>query len=111
MPTRWRRRKKVREMTATTAEQPTEAVQPGATGRVARVIGPVVDIEFPADAIPGMYNALTAELTLGGETKTVTLRSLPTWVTTSFAQSPSRPLTAWSAESLCMTRERRSPCP
>jgi F-type H+/Na+-transporting ATPase subunit beta len=72
VPTRWRRRKKVREMTATTAEQPTEAVQPGATGRVARVIGPVVDIEFPADAIPGMYNALTAELTLGGETKTVT---------------------------------------
>ncbi|WP_150460162.1 F0F1 ATP synthase subunit beta [Nesterenkonia ebinurensis] len=59
-------------MTATTAEQPTGAVQPGATGRVARVIGPVVDIEFPADAIPKMYNALNAELTLGGETKTIT---------------------------------------
>ncbi|WP_120005143.1 F0F1 ATP synthase subunit beta [Nesterenkonia muleiensis] len=59
-------------MTATTAEQPAGAVQPGATGRVARVIGPVVDIEFPADAIPGMYNALTAELTLGSQTTKIT---------------------------------------
>ena len=59
-------------MTATTAGQPTEAVQAGATGRVARVIGPVVDIEFPADAIPTIYNALRAELTLGGETTQIT---------------------------------------
>ena len=33
-------------------------------GRVARVIGPVVDIEFPADAIPEIYNALTVDIDL-----------------------------------------------
>ncbi|WP_433328141.1 F0F1 ATP synthase subunit beta [Spirillospora sp. CA-294931] len=43
-----------------------------AAGRVARVIGPVVDVEFPADDIPEIYNALKAEVTLGGETKTLT---------------------------------------
>src|SRR5690348_10515164 len=33
-----------------------------ATGRVARVIGPVVDVEFPVDAMPEMYNALHVEV-------------------------------------------------
>ncbi len=36
-----------------------------ATGRVARVIGPVVDIEFPADAMPAIFNALNIDVTLG----------------------------------------------
>src|SRR3712207_4862000 len=37
----------------------TEASQKQAgVGRVARVTGPVVDIEFTHDAIPGVYNAL-----------------------------------------------------
>ncbi|RAY15763.1 F0F1 ATP synthase subunit beta [Actinomadura craniellae] len=44
-----------------------------ATGRVVRVIGPVVDVEFPADAMPEIYNALHVEVTLGEETKTLTL--------------------------------------
>ena len=44
-----------------------------ATGRVARVIGPVVDIEFPADAMPAIFNALNIDVTLGGETKKLTL--------------------------------------
>ncbi len=44
-----------------------------ATGRIARVTGPVVDIEFPHDGIPGIYNALTTEITLNGETSTLTL--------------------------------------
>ncbi|MEK9600138.1 MAG: F0F1 ATP synthase subunit beta, partial [Pontimonas sp.] len=44
-----------------------------ATGRIARVTGPVVDIEFPHDAIPDIYNPLTTEVTLGGETSTLTL--------------------------------------
>ncbi|WP_394938658.1 F0F1 ATP synthase subunit beta [Psychromicrobium sp. YIM B11713] len=57
-------------MTATATEQ--EATTAGATGRIARVIGPVVDVEFPADAIPGIYHALTAEITLNGATHTVT---------------------------------------
>jgi F-type H+/Na+-transporting ATPase subunit beta len=42
-------------------------------GRVARVTGPVVDIEFPHDAIPGIYNALTTEIDLNGEKTTLTL--------------------------------------
>ena len=36
-----------------------------ATGRIARVTGPVVDIEFPHDSIPEIYNALTTEIVLG----------------------------------------------
>jgi F-type H+/Na+-transporting ATPase subunit beta len=32
-----------------------------ATGRVARVTGPVVDVEFPSDAMPGIFNALNVE--------------------------------------------------
>ena len=35
--------------------------------------GPVVDIEFPADAIPDMYNMLTTEVELAGETHKLTL--------------------------------------
>jgi F-type H+/Na+-transporting ATPase subunit beta len=33
-----------------------------AAGRVARVIGPVVDVEFPVDAMPEIYNALHVEV-------------------------------------------------
>ncbi|WP_296180464.1 F0F1 ATP synthase subunit beta [uncultured Mobiluncus sp.] len=37
------------------------------TGRISRVIGPVVDVEFPPDQLPEMYNALTVEYTgMGG---------------------------------------------
>jgi F-type H+/Na+-transporting ATPase subunit beta len=57
-------------MTATATEH--VAATSGATGRIARVIGPVVDVEFPADAIPSIYNALTTEITLNGETRTIT---------------------------------------
>jgi F-type H+-transporting ATPase subunit beta len=53
----------------TTTVEPTTA-----TGRVARVIGPVVDVEFPVDAIPNMYNALKLEVQApDGSTKTLTL--------------------------------------
>ena len=44
-----------------------------ATGRIARVTGPVVDIEFPHDAIPGIYNALTTEVAFGDQKYTLTL--------------------------------------
>jgi F-type H+-transporting ATPase subunit beta len=43
-----------------------------ATGRVARVTGAVVDVEFSVEAMPEIYNALTAEVTLGGEPRTLT---------------------------------------
>ncbi|QRY63608.1 F0F1 ATP synthase subunit beta [Gordonia sp. PDNC005] len=42
-------------------------------GRVARVIGPVVDVEFPRGAIPKLFNALHAEVTLAAVAKTLTL--------------------------------------
>src|ERR687888_1619491 len=47
-----------------------------ATGRVARVIGPVVDVEFPVDAMPDIYQALHVEVSdpaNAGEKKTLTL--------------------------------------
>ncbi|MGW1670605.1 F0F1 ATP synthase subunit beta [Streptomyces sp. NPDC002324] len=47
-----------------------------ATGRVARVIGPVVDVEFPVDAMPEIYNALHVEVAdpaQDGAKKTLTL--------------------------------------
>ncbi|MFE7837755.1 F0F1 ATP synthase subunit beta [Streptomyces sp. NPDC057474] len=47
-----------------------------ATGRVARVIGPVVDVEFPVDAMPEIYNALHVEISdpaEAGKKKTLTL--------------------------------------
>ena len=47
-----------------------------ATGRVARVIGPVVDVEFPVDAMPEIYNALHVEVADPARTassKTLTL--------------------------------------
>jgi F-type H+-transporting ATPase subunit beta len=59
-------------MTATVTEEKSETAG-GAVGRVARVIGPVVDVEFPADSIPEMYNALHVDLTLGEVTTTIIL--------------------------------------
>jgi F-type H+/Na+-transporting ATPase subunit beta len=55
-----------------TAPEPTETTTPG-VGRVARVTGPVVDIEFPHDSIPEVYNALLTTITVGGEETEITL--------------------------------------
>ena len=59
-------------MTATIEEQDTEA-QAGGIGRVSRVIGPVVDVEFPVDQMPDIYNALTVETTVNNETRSMTM--------------------------------------
>jgi F-type H+-transporting ATPase subunit beta len=60
-------------MTSTAVEN--AETKAGGTGRVARVIGPVVDVEFPSDAMPDIYNALKTELDLSdqgeGEGKSV----------------------------------------
>ena len=40
---------------------------------VVRVIGPVVDAEFPRDAMPAIFNALHVDVTLAEGTKTLTL--------------------------------------
>src|SRR5258705_7935302 len=42
-------------------------------GRVVRVIGRVVDAEFPRDAMPEIFNALHVDVTLAEGTKTLTL--------------------------------------
>src|SRR5919107_3116064 len=44
----------------------------GGTGRVVRIIGPVVDVKFAPDELPRINNAITVERTLDGETTTIT---------------------------------------
>src|ERR687891_183817 len=41
-------------------------------GRVVRVIGPVVDVEFPPDGLPEINTALTVDVTLDDQTQTIT---------------------------------------
>src|SRR4051812_17970982 len=60
-------------MTATINENATAAAEGANTGRIARVIGPVVDIEFPTDSMPEMYNLLETQLTILGETRKLSL--------------------------------------
>jgi F-type H+-transporting ATPase subunit beta len=60
-------------MTATAESPTTDATAAVATGRVVRVVGPVVDIEFSRDTMPALYNALTVEITLPEVAKTMTL--------------------------------------
>jgi F-type H+-transporting ATPase subunit beta len=42
-----------------------------ATGRIIKVAGPVVDVEFPPDALPEILSAVEIDFVLGGEAKTV----------------------------------------
>jgi F-type H+-transporting ATPase subunit beta len=42
-------------------------------GRVVRITGPVVDIEFSAEDMPAIYNALQVDITLEGDTTVLTL--------------------------------------
>src|ERR671910_40478 len=58
-------------MTATVNE--TAETTAGGVGRIARVIGPVVDVEFPVDSMPEIYNLLTVQFELGGETRSLPL--------------------------------------
>src|SRR5580658_1503438 len=57
-------------MTATVENAETTGT---ANGRVARVIGPVVDVEFPAESMPEIYFALHVDITYAGSTRTLTL--------------------------------------
>ena len=52
---------------------PAETTENAVVGRVARVTGPVVDIEFPHDSIPDIYNALKTTITIGDESTEITL--------------------------------------
>ena len=51
----------------------TAADAPPTTGRVVRVIGPVVDIEFPRGGVPPLFNALHVEVSGAGDAHTLTL--------------------------------------
>ncbi len=55
-------------MTAASSHAATHGV-----GRVVRVIGPVVDVEFAPDEMPDIYNALTIEIEVDGEKRSMTL--------------------------------------
>ena len=59
-------------MTAAVTQENTSRAGAG-TGRVARIIGPVVDVEFPRGSIPELFNALHAKVTLPSVAKTLTL--------------------------------------
>jgi F-type H+-transporting ATPase subunit beta len=52
-------------MTATVTEN--QSTGQAGVGRVSRVIGPVVDIEFPAGSLPELYQALYIDYQLSGE--------------------------------------------
>src|SRR6266550_8480112 len=61
-------------MTATDEKTSESGGTVASTGRVARVIGPVVDVEFPADQMPEIYFALHVDVTPDADTtRTLTL--------------------------------------
>ena len=48
---------------ALTAQPPqTASSTASTTGRIAQIIGPVVDVQFPAEHLPEIYHALTVDL-------------------------------------------------
>ncbi len=60
-------------MTATAERTGSGAASETATGRVVRVTGPVVDVEFPRNQVPALYNALTVDVEVGEIARTLTL--------------------------------------
>ncbi|MGB3770718.1 MAG: F0F1 ATP synthase subunit beta [Rhodococcus sp. (in: high G+C Gram-positive bacteria)] len=60
-------------MTAAVTDSTGSGAKSSENGRVVRVIGPVVDIEFPRGSIPALFNALNADIELKAVAKTLTL--------------------------------------
>ncbi|MCU1659450.1 MAG: synthase subunit beta, partial [Pseudonocardiales bacterium] len=60
-------------MTATADTSTPSAPTQARTGRVVRVTGPVVDVEFPRHEVPELYSALTVEVSVGELDRTLTL--------------------------------------
>src|ERR1700755_3251489 len=56
-----------------TAEKTDKQTNSDTTGRVVRVTGPVVDVEFPRGSVPELFNALHADITFEELKKTLTL--------------------------------------
>ena len=40
-------------------------------GRIVAIVGPVVDVEFPPDALPELHGALEFDVTVDGKTSTI----------------------------------------
>src|SRR5207245_1059664 len=60
-------------MTVTAEPQSTEGAQPELKdGRVVAIAGPVVDVEFPPDALPEITHALEMDVELEGHKTTIT---------------------------------------
>ena len=51
----------------------TVTAEKNTAGRVVRVTGPVVDVEFPRGSVPELFNALHADITFEAMAKTLTL--------------------------------------
>jgi len=60
-------------MTATSVEKSASGEAAAGVGRVVRVTGPVVDVEFPKGSIPELFNALHVKVKLESIAKTMTL--------------------------------------
>ncbi|MCX6471819.1 MAG: F0F1 ATP synthase subunit beta, partial [Corynebacteriales bacterium] len=60
-------------MSTATTEAPSGSSATESAGRVVRVIGPVVDVEFPRGSVPELFNALHAKIALKSVAKTLTL--------------------------------------
>ena len=62
-------------MAATTqkAAKSTNSKDSDSNGRVVRITGPVVDVEFPRGSVPELFNALHADITYEDLAKTLTL--------------------------------------
>jgi F-type H+-transporting ATPase subunit beta len=59
-------------MTASVSER-SETHAVGGVGRISRIIGPVVDVEFPVDGMPEQFNLLTTEVEVGGDKRHLNL--------------------------------------
>ena len=60
-------------MTITAPDTTADNGNGAGVGRIARVTGPVVDVEFPHDSIPEIYNALKTTITIGDTATEITL--------------------------------------
>ena len=56
-----------------TDTQPTAAAPTTGAGRVTRVIGSVIDVEFPSDRLPAIHNALAVDAGVGETRRPITL--------------------------------------
>src|SRR5215211_7399937 len=60
-------------MTATSVQKTESSEGPAGVGRVVRVTGPVVDVEFPRGSIPELFNALHVNIAIESIAKLLTL--------------------------------------